>query len=177
MCITSDAPVFHGTPCAPKARETPVAGQGACTLCVCVLLFVPEACLVFFGNFKQRISLRMLSKTGSQNSGSVKLDFAHSTGSTKLESQVKSGSFARGRCRRGRSEIPIFAVNCSLSSERIREKRRKTKKSEEKRRKAKKNEKYRKSEEKRKKRKKWEYSSYPIFTNPVKNLPMKGEIL
>ena len=43
-----------------------------------------------------------------------------------------------------RVKFPIFAVNCSrfpLSSERTREKRRKTKKSEEKRRKAKKNEK------------------------------------
>ena len=63
-------------------------------------------------------------------------------------------------------KFPIFPVNCSrlpLSQERIGEKRRKTKKSEEKRRKTK------KSEEKRKK---WENPSDPIYTNPIKNLPI-----
>ena len=54
---------------------------------------------------------------------------------TLLAREVLHGVGARGR-----SEIPIVAVNCSrlpLSSRRIREKRRKTKKSEEKQRKAK----------------------------------------
>ena len=63
-------------------------------------------------------------------------------------------------------KFPIFAVNCScspLSTSRMREKRRKTKK----------NEKKRKSEEKRKKRKKWENSSDPIYTNPIKNFPIR----
>ena len=56
-----------------------------------------------------------------------------------------SGSFARGGCRRGRSEIPHFCSKLllfALSSRRTTEKRGKTKKSEEKRRKTrKKNEK------------------------------------
>ena len=46
----------------------------------------------------------------------------------KRKKQGLLGSFARGRCRRGRSEIPIFAVNCCclpLSFRRSREKRRK----------------------------------------------------
>ena len=81
----------------------------------------------------------------------------------KCGSLQESGSFARGRCRRGRSEIPHFCSNLQsfpLSSRRIPEKRRRTKRSEEKR------------EKKRRKTKKdEENSSDPIYTNPIKNLP------
>ena len=69
-------------------------------------------------------------------------------------------------------KFPIFAVNCSRfpwSSERIREKRRKTKTSEEKRRKAKKNEKKR-----RKTKKIWENFCDPFY---IKNLPITNEEL
>ena len=75
-----------------------------------------------------------------------------------------SGSSERGRCRRGRSEIPHFPSKLQSFAIVPGE----TKKSEENRRKAKKNEEKRKSEENRKK---WENSSDPIYTNPIKNLP------
>ena len=68
----------------------------------------------------------------------------------------QSDCFARGRCsRRGRSEIPHFALNCGrspLSSERIGEKRRKTQ-----------------NTKKRRKTKK-KKSSDPIYTKPIINL-------
>ena len=69
-------------------------------------------------------------------------------------------------------KFPLFPVNCSrlpLFQEKNEKKRRKTKKNEKKRRKTKKNEKAKKNE---KKRKKWENSSDPIYTNPIKNLPI-----
>ena len=81
-----------------------------------------------------------------------------------------SGSSERGRCRRGRSEIPHFPSklqSLALVPEeeaKNEEKRRKAKKNE-KNEKAKKNEKKKKNEEKR------ENSSDPIYTNPIKNLP------
>ena len=77
-----------------------------------------------------------------------------------------SGSFARGRYRRGRSEIPIFAVNCCclpLSFRRSREKRRKRGKC------VKKGEKC--VEKGEKCVEKGENRSDPIYTNPIKNLP------
>ena len=77
------------------------------------------------------------------------------------------GSFARGRCRRGRSEIPHFCSKfcccLPLSFKRRREKRRKTKK-----RKTKKMQKKKKT---KKCVKKGENHSDPIYTNPIKNLP------
>ena len=67
------------------------------------------------------------------------------------------GCFARGRGRRGRSEIPPFFLRSkSLSSRRMREMRRKPKKN--------KPPKY----EKTNKNKKGEKSSDPICTNPIK---------
>ena len=96
------------------------------------------------------------------------------TGSVFALPRKNSGSFAWGRCRRGRREIPHFAVDCShlpFSSRRIREKRRKTKKkSEENKEKRKKRKKAKKNEEKRKKR---ENSSDPIYTNLIEDLPKK----
>ena len=88
-----------------------------------------------------------------------------------------SGSSERGRCRRGRSELPHFPSKLQsfalVPGEQAKneEKRRKAKKNEKKRRKTKKNEKAKKNE---KKRKKWENSSDPIYTNPIKNLPKDG---
>ena len=71
-------------------------------------------------------------------------------------------------------KFPIFAVNFAvvcpwaLSFRRRREKRRKTKKSEKK---------AKKCVEKRKMRKKGENHSDPIYTNPIKNLPIQLNLL
>ena len=73
-------------------------------------------------------------------------------------------------------KFPIFPVNCSRwplfqeNRQKNEEKRRKAKKKEKKN--EEKRKKKRKSEEKQKKRKKWENSSDPIYTNPIKNLPI-----
>ena len=75
----------------------------------------------------------------------------------------RSGSFARGRCRQGRSETPHFCSKLLLPALVLSEKKRKTKKSEEKRRKAKKCV------------KKGENHSDPIYTNPIKNLPTRKQ--
>ena len=72
-----------------------------------------------------------------------------------------------GRCRRGWSEIPHFCSKLQLFARVLQEnkrKRRKTKKSEEKRRKTKKCV------------EKGENSSNPIYTNPIKNLPIGGQL-
>ena len=69
-------------------------------------------------------------------------------------------------------KFPIFAVNCSrfpLPSERKREQRSKMKKSEEK--KTKKTKKRRKQNKNKRK----DHSSHPIYTNPVKNLPINSK--
>ena len=71
-----------------------------------------------------------------------------------------SGSFARGRCRRSRSEIPRFCSKLQLFALVLCESKRKAKKSEEKPQKS----------EEAKKKKKWENSSDPIYTNPIENL-------
>ena len=82
-------------------------------------------------------------------------DLRHSSPRASIECRFgpfSSGSFARGRYRRGRSEIPHFCSKLQsfpLSSRRISEKRRKTKKSEEKEKKTKKR---RKTKKKRKKK-------------------------
>ena len=83
-----------------------------------------------------------------------------------------SGSSERGRCRRGRSEIPHFPVNCS----RLRlfqKKRRKTKKNEKKRRKTKKSEEKRKENKKKEKKKKNEKNGKipptPSTPTPLRN--------
>ena len=97
-----------------------------------------------------------------------------------------SGSSARGRCRRGRSEIPHFCSKLQLfalvkNEEKRRtkkEKRRKAKKSEEreeKRKKTKKRKRKRKQKSEEKRKKKRESSSDPIYTNPIKNLPNLGK--
>ena len=96
-------------------------------------------------------------------------------------SLVKTEQSRKGRtgCRRGRSEIPHFPSKLQSfalvpgETKKSEEKRRKAKKNEEKRRKAKKKneEKRRKATKNDKKRQKWENSSDPIYTNPIKNLP------
>ena len=93
-----------------------------------------------------------------------------------------SGSFARGRCRQGWSEIPHFAVNCGrlpLSSRRAREMRRKTKTSEEKQKrseeKQKQNKKTNDKEKREKKRKNGKIPPTPSTPTPFRALLNGGE--
>ena len=79
--------------------------------------------------------------------------------------QNASGSSERGQCRRGQSEIPHFPSELQSFARVLGENEERRK---EKRRKAKKN----KKKKKKKKKQKWENPSDPIYTNPIKNLPM-----
>ena len=82
--------------------------------------------------------------------------------------RVNSGSFARGRCRWGRSEISHFCSKLLLFALVHLGEEEKSEENEEKRKK--KNEKMRKKNKKCVK--KGENHSDPIYTNPIKNLPI-----
>ena len=74
--------------------------------------------------------------------------------------------------------LPLIVLPLKTPAREYEEKRRKTKKSEEKRKKTKKNEKKNeKAKKNEKKRKKWENSSNPIYTNPMKNLPNSTKVV
>ena len=81
-----------------------------------------------------------------------------------------SGSSQRGRCRRGRSEIPHFSSKLQLFAPCSRIKRKKAKK------RAKKGDSRQKKGDSRKSEEKGEIPSSPIYTNPLKNLPNVADL-
>ena len=119
-------------------------------------------------------SLRALRARNPQK-GSKRSPRASRPGVSKKfqKSLEKSGSSARGRCRRGRSEIPHFCSKLQSFPLSSRRKRRKAKKNKEKRRKTKKNEKNEKAKKNEKKRKKGKIPPTPSTPTPLRTSQKK----